>query len=329
MHRHRSTRRPRGQVIPITALAMISLIGGVALILEGGNAYAHQREGAERRRRRRERGRDRSCGAISEAPLRPTLMSPRPMNGRRTRTRSTTTRVLHRRDRPAYLTNGGVTTSNIGAAARVGDGSIPPGAQGVQAVGTQTSTTTFGRVLGFNQFTADGRRDRRWPARWPVAGSSPSSSRSTSSIARRTATSAPARRTGRSATADGPGGNPEGQEYIVPLCKTGDGSFMVLDLDGTMNNCDDEAANPPAKQFAASRRSPVGQRQQLQQSDGGRVQRMDRQGRLDPDLRRGLHDQRRSHTRAITSSVWPPSSSTTSPTRTTASTRRVSATARP
>ena len=44
MYRHRSSRRPRGQVIPITALAMIALIGGVALILEGGNAYAHQRE---------------------------------------------------------------------------------------------------------------------------------------------------------------------------------------------------------------------------------------------------------------------------------------------
>ena len=27
--------------------------------------------------------------------------------------------------------------------------------------------------------------------------------------------------------------NPDGQEYIVPLCKTGGGSFMILDLDGT------------------------------------------------------------------------------------------------
>ena len=44
MYRHRSRRRQRGQIVPITALAMIALIGGVALILEGGNAYAHQRE---------------------------------------------------------------------------------------------------------------------------------------------------------------------------------------------------------------------------------------------------------------------------------------------
>jgi hypothetical protein len=46
-----------------------------------------------------------------------------------------------------------------------------------------------------------------------------------------------------------PGDPPIGQEYIVPLCKTGEGSFMILDLDGTMNNCEDEVANPPALQF--------------------------------------------------------------------------------
>ncbi len=43
MPRHVSTR-PRGQVIVIAAMAMISLIGGVALVLEAGNAYAHQRQ---------------------------------------------------------------------------------------------------------------------------------------------------------------------------------------------------------------------------------------------------------------------------------------------
>ena len=42
-----------------------------------------------------------------------------------------------------------------------------------------------------------------------------------------------------------PGSPPVGQEYIVPLCKTGGGSFMILDLDGSPNNCDDEVTNPP------------------------------------------------------------------------------------
>ncbi len=36
-------RRARGQIIVISAIAMVALIGGVALVLEGGNAYAQQR----------------------------------------------------------------------------------------------------------------------------------------------------------------------------------------------------------------------------------------------------------------------------------------------
>jgi len=35
--------RESGQIIVIAALAMIAIIGGVALVLEGGNAYANQR----------------------------------------------------------------------------------------------------------------------------------------------------------------------------------------------------------------------------------------------------------------------------------------------
>ena len=36
-------RAQRGQIIVVAALTMIAIIGGVSLILEGGNAYAHQR----------------------------------------------------------------------------------------------------------------------------------------------------------------------------------------------------------------------------------------------------------------------------------------------
>ena len=35
----------------------------------------------------------------------------------------------------------------------------------------------------------------------------------------------------------------------MPLCTTGGGPFMILDLDGNPNNCDDEVTNPPAIQF--------------------------------------------------------------------------------
>ena len=39
----RTRSRPRGQILVVAVIAMISMIGGVALILDGGNAYAHQR----------------------------------------------------------------------------------------------------------------------------------------------------------------------------------------------------------------------------------------------------------------------------------------------
>jgi len=42
-HRRVHHRRDRGQIIVVAALTMVALIGGVSLILEGGNAYAHQR----------------------------------------------------------------------------------------------------------------------------------------------------------------------------------------------------------------------------------------------------------------------------------------------
>ena len=47
----------------------------------------------------------------------------------------------------------------------------------------------------------------------------------------------------------------------MPLCKTGGGSFMVLDLDGTMNNCDDEILNPsrrPVREFSVRSTSDNG-----------------------------------------------------------------------
>ena len=39
----RPDRGQRGQIIVIAALALITFIGGVSLVIEGGNAYAHQR----------------------------------------------------------------------------------------------------------------------------------------------------------------------------------------------------------------------------------------------------------------------------------------------
>ena len=135
MYRHRTRRGQRGQIVPITALAMIALIGGVALILEGGNAYAHQREAQN------------ASDAVANAgatvlaqQLGGTAKTDADVDG--SMTNVSTANYLN--DYDGYYTNvtgnlltpAGTTTTTFGAAARVGDGVIPSGAQGVQAVGT-------------------------------------------------------------------------------------------------------------------------------------------------------------------------------------------------
>jgi hypothetical protein len=249
MHRHRPTRRPRGQIIPITALAMIALIGGVALILEGGNLYAHQRETQN--------------GADAVANAGATVLAQ--FLGGTAKTDSDVvsamTTVSTANNLGSYLgyytdvtgtlmTPGGASTTNVAAAAQVGSGSIPPGAQGVSAKSTQSIPTTFGRVIGFPQFTTSAEATAVsgalagggiMPLVFPVniVDCDTSGDLGTGEVS------------WQMSNKDGPDAdlNPEGQEYIVPLCKTGEGSFMVLDLDGTMNNCEDEVTNPPAKQF--------------------------------------------------------------------------------
>ena len=247
---YRSRRRQRGQIVPITALAMIALIGGVALILEGGNAYAHQREA--------QNGSDAVANAGATV-LAQFIGGTSKTDADVSASMNNVSNLNYLNDYDGYytsvtgqwLTPGGATTASQGAAARVGDGSIPAGAQGVQAIGTQTFTTTFGRVIGLPQFTATADAISVagaltggifLPVVFPVnivncdVNGDLGTGETNWQISNPDGVDADT--------------NPDGQEYIVPLCKTGGGSFMILDLDGTMNNCADEVANPPAIQFA-------------------------------------------------------------------------------
>lgn len=249
MNRHRSSRRPRGQVIPITALAMIALIGGVALILEGGNAYAHQREA--------QNGSDAVANAGATV-LAQFLGGTAKTDADVAASMNNVSNANFLNDYDGYytdvtgkwLTPGGAVAGSQAAAARVGDGTVPPGAQGVQALGTQTFATTFGRVIGFPQFTASADAisvagalagGGISPLVFPVNIVDCETNGDLGTGETNWQVSNPPTT---------PGGNPVGQEYIVPLCKTGQGSFMVLDLNPAMT-CEEEAANPPATQFAS------------------------------------------------------------------------------
>jgi Flp pilus assembly protein TadG len=241
---HNSRDGQRGQILVVAVIAMISMIGGVALILEGGNAYAHQRMVQN--------------GADSVASVGATTLAQ--MLGGVTTTDANVaaamTSLSNASGLDSYnafytdyqghpLTSGGAITTNTSAAATVGGGTIPPGGQGVQVGATQAFGTTFGRVVGFNSFAASAEATAVagplisggfMPVIFPVniVDCSVSGDTGTGDV---------------NWLISEPGDPPVGQEYIVPLCKTGAGSFMILDLDGTMNNCEDEVTNPPYLQF--------------------------------------------------------------------------------
>lgn len=233
-----------GQIIVIAALAMIAIIAGVSLIVEGGNAYAHQRVAQN--------------GADALANTGATVLAERLGGTSKTDTDVATAMDGSASDNhidtyDAYYTNvngdllnaTGTVVGSTSAAAAVGDGAIPPTTQGVHVFGSQTFGTTFAGALGINQFTASADATARTgaltggkvlPVVFPVSQANCDGSgnlvENPDEVWRMS----------------NPGDPPVGQEWNVPLCKTGGGSFMVLDLDPD-KTCAQEVTNPPRVQY--------------------------------------------------------------------------------
>jgi hypothetical protein len=250
----RSDRGQRGQIIVIAALAMMALIGGVSLVLEGGNAYAHQRIAQN--------------AADSVANAGATVIAKRLSGGT-----EGDAEVLAALDLMAdengldsyvgfytnlygeLLTPAGLTTTTQSAAAQVGPGSdgnvsIPANAQGVQVAGSQAFDTTFARAIGINQFTASAAATAVsgaltggifLPVVFPVSMANCDGSGNTVVV------DEPWRMSNPNPT--NPTAHPIGQEYIVPLCKSGSGSFMILNLDPD-KRCEEEVTDPTRIQYA-------------------------------------------------------------------------------
>jgi hypothetical protein len=238
-------RRQRGQILVLAVLGMVALIGGVALVLEAGNTYAQQR-GVQN-------------GADAAANAGATVLAQRlggatktdadvlaAVNGVGTSNNVSTSAAPYYTDVYGHPLDTGGNIVAVNAAASVGGGTIPPNAQGVHVGEARTFGTFFGRVIGVSQMGAaadatavTGRLTGGvfLPVVFPVNIVDCNQNGSLG--------------TGESNwVISNPGNPPAGPEYIVPLCKTGGGSFMILDLDGTPNNCDDEVTNPPNIQFA-------------------------------------------------------------------------------
>ena len=146
----RTDRGQRGQILIIAAMAMIALIGGVSLVLEGGNAYAHQRIAQNAADSVANAGAAVLAKRLSGQPVGDTeVLGAIDLMGDENGLNSYTGYYTNLYGE--LLTPAGLTTTTQSAAAEVGPGSdgditIPAGAQGVQVVGSQAFGTTFARV---------------------------------------------------------------------------------------------------------------------------------------------------------------------------------------
>jgi hypothetical protein len=233
-------RRDEGQVLVIAAGAMISIIALVALVLEGGNAYAEQRHA--------QNGADAAANAgatviaqrfsdasVGDGQVDAAVTASADANGLVNHVGYYTN--VHGQ----YLDAGGAIVADKANAAQVGGGSIPPGTQGVAVDGDRTFDSFFGRVVGFTGFTASADATavsgsfiggKFLPVVFPInivdcEGNGSLGSQETEGDWKRSDPPAT------------PGDRPVGQEYIVPLCKTGSGSFQILDFDSSLK-CDEE-----------------------------------------------------------------------------------------
>jgi hypothetical protein len=248
------TRGERGQILVVAALAMIAVIGGVSLVLEAGNAYAHQRIAQNAADAVADTGATmlaQNLGGSSwtDADVKTA------MDGMAVDNDLPTWTGRYTNVTGGLLTPAGVTTSDMSAAALVGDDTIPASAQGVRVDGSQVFGTTFARVLGINQFTASADATAvtgrlTGGAFLPVI--IPTSPRDCAPNGNLQPFDDPAKPP--LWYMSNPGSpTPDGTEYVIPLCKTGGGSFMILDLDpnNTLGGqkCYWEVMTPPSVQF--------------------------------------------------------------------------------
>lgn len=243
MNRRRSRhqiRRQSGQILPIAALAMLGIVAMVALVLEGGNAYAQQRQTQNAADAAANAGatvlaRRFGIGTLTDGDVNTAVQGTAATNGMASATGYYTNVA------GAYMDAAGAAPVAKANAALVGGGTVPPGAQGVAVEGARPFDAFFGRVIGFNTFTA--RADATavagaltggafLPVVFPIniTDCDGNGSLGSQEVNGGWALSAPPTT---------PGGTPVGTEYIVPLCKTGGGSFQILDFDPSLK-CDEE-----------------------------------------------------------------------------------------
>jgi len=149
---HTSRSDERGQILVMVATGLLTLIAFIGVIIDGGNAWAQQR------------GMQNGVDAVAEAGA--VVLAQRLSGASRTdadvsaalanfgtKNDIQVSTAYYTDHLGTMLTPSGATTTNTSAAARVGDGSIPAGTQGVRALGRRTFETFIARMIGFPQLT--------------------------------------------------------------------------------------------------------------------------------------------------------------------------------
>jgi len=154
MHRRDAHRDERGQVLVIVAIAMVTLVAMVGIVIDGGYAWGKQRD--------TQNGAD-AIAKAGAVKLAENLAGKSPANtDNDVLTAVTDTMTANVVGLPgAYytdfdgnlITSSGAPATGTGDAALVGGGFIPPNAGGVQAITDQTFDTFLARVIGITQFT--------------------------------------------------------------------------------------------------------------------------------------------------------------------------------
>jgi Flp pilus assembly protein TadG len=240
----RPRRAATGQILVVAALAMVAIVSLVALVLEGGNAYAHQRQTQNAADAAADAGaaviaRRFANASLTDGNVNTAIQSSIGVN----LAAGSTATAYYTNVKGQFMNSAGVAPVAKVNAAVVGNGVFPPGAQGVAVNASQPFGAFIGRAIGFTSFTSSAEATAVagalvggvfLPVVFPVNISSCEGSGALGSqeINGGWTLSQPP---------TSPGGTPDGQEYIVPLCKTGSGSFQILDFDPSLK-CEEEIA---------------------------------------------------------------------------------------
>ena len=238
----RRSRREGGQVIPIAAIAMVAIMIVTALILEGGNAYAQQRQTQNAADSAANAGATVLAQRFADGTL-GDLQVHNAVDAMATANGLATWTAFYTNVKGEYMNAAGAAPVAKNLAAVVGGGPIPPGAQGVAVDGSRTFDAFVGRVIGLSTLTSSADATAVAgsltggafiPVVFPINISDCEVNGSLGSQE----INGGWLLSGKPATPGGPPTNPS-HEYIVPLCKTGGGSFQILDFDPTLK-CDEE-----------------------------------------------------------------------------------------